>query len=312
VVSKVSRQSGDPGAHEALPACPRPAFTLIELLVVISVIVLVLAIAMPGLSAMNRDMRLTAAQQSINGALTTAYYHALADRSLTAVRFFPGAWDAPDPESNAPSATGRQHMAIYSYVGSTVKEEPAGSGNFKVAFGEYFERTRDTSSVALPEEIWVAPLEAISRQAVELNPNAQYDDFGPEFVLDGKLGEFRYNVDRGESSHGRDFLNADDFLIVCDPQTGVQTSVPRAYRMNAYSPSERIEVSEDPGGNGTAAWYFKRYSFSGVVTYRREALVALGATARGIDRYDLLQEDGRPFLVHRFSGALLPGLQRPD
>ena len=193
-----------------------PAFTLVELIVVITVIVLVLAIAVPGLSALNAQARLVSAQQIVNGLMTRAYYLALADRTMTAVRFFPGDWDSADTVVKH-STAGVQNMAVYSYVGTTARENPPGSGTFQVTLGEYFERTKDVASVALPDDVWAAPLESLRRsgQIGRSDGTSKFytgngsDTVAQQFVLNGQMGQFRYNADRWATpTDGTDFLNA--------------------------------------------------------------------------------------------------------
>ncbi len=279
------------------------------MILVVTVIVLVLAIAVPGLSAMNAEARLTAAQQTVQGMTTQAYNLALANRSMTAVRFFPSEWDTADPTQR--SSAGRQHLAIYSYVG-TMRDDGS------LSFGERFERANDLSSAVMPEDVWAAPLEALATYQVKLS-DTNYDSLGADFVLNGTANLFKFNADSATSSEPGVFLNADDFLIVCDPQTGIRTAMPAPFRMRAYVPKysdgswgyDADTSSTDP--TDKTAWY-QRYSFSGVVTYRREPFLSLpgGAAAAGADRQAYLRETGRPFLVHRFSGGLLPALQRPQ
>lgn len=301
------------------PWAPRPlgpsgphAFTIIELIVVITVIVLILAIAVPGLSRMNDEMRMTSAKQSIQGVTTQAYLLSLADRAMTAVRFFPGAWDS-DP--NAATVDTRQHMAVYSYVGTSVQENPPGSGTFQVQLGEYFERAKDLGSVKLPEGVWSAPLEALSPSEAWLGPTQQYyGALGSEFVLDGKIGQFEFNADHASSTETKNLLNADDFLLVCDPETGMRTGTPTLYHLRAFVPTWRYDADTLNTSNlsDMTGWY-QRYSFSGVVTYPREPLLNLpgGTTAAGSLRQDVLRLSGRPYLVHRFSGGLLAGAVPP-
>lgn len=280
------------------------------MILVVTVIVLVLAIAVPGLSAMNAEARLTAAQQTVQGMTTQAYNLALANRSMTAVRFFPSEWDTADPTQR--SSAGRQHLAIYSYVG-TMRDDGS------LSFGERFERANDLSSAVMPEDVWAAPLEALATYQVTLSGTnyagnwytAPYNPFGANFVLAGETGRFRFDAARDAGGDGTDFLNADDFLIVCDPQTGVRTVTPTPFQLRAFAsgPAYGYETDSDSSGN-----LYRRYSFSGVVTYRREPFLSLpgGAAAAGTDRQAYLRETGRPFLVHRFSGGLLPALQRPQ
>ena len=103
---------------------------------------------------------------------------------------------------------------------------------------------------------------------------------------------------------------------MCDPETGVRTGTPTAFHLRAYVPSANylavgLDSSYCEFENTGPADSYQRYSFSGVVTYRREPFTALSPIAPGVDRQRVLQESGRPFMVHRFSGGLLPGLQRP-
>lgn len=297
-----------------------PAFTLVELIVVVTVIILILAVAVPGLSAMNAEARLTSAQQTISGVTTRAFYQAMADRTMTAVRFFPGEWDVADKESQAPG--GRQHLAIYSYVGKTSQELPPGSGNFVISFGEYFERAKDLASVVMPDDVWAAPLEALSNQtAALLGPNGwspSYGSLGQSFVLDGQRGLFAFNAEEASgNSDSSNFLNADDFLIVCDPETGARRGMPTPFHLRAYVPrfangTWGYDADTSDTNPANARHWYQRYAFSGVVTYRREPFVALGASASGYDRQQYLQTAGRPYLIHRFSGGLTPGKQAPQ
>ncbi len=279
-----------------VPVCLR-AFTLVELIIVVTVIVLILAVAIPGLSAMGAEARLTAAQQMVQGMTTQAYSLALANRAMTAVRFFPGEWDTVDPaQKRGPG--GRQHLAIYSYVTTSAQES---GGGWTIAFGEYFERAKDLSSTSLPEDVWVAPLEALSPTAVR--PDGQSWLNGQPYTYATPSDFFDPNVP------GTLFLSAEDFLIVCDPESGVRTGTPTPFRMRAYVPNFSGSWGYDADNNGGVP--YQRFSFSGVVTYHREPFVALGPDAPGVARQNYLREAGRPFMVHRFSGGLLPGMQRP-
>jgi prepilin-type N-terminal cleavage/methylation domain-containing protein len=286
-------------------------FTLVELIVVVTVIAIILVIAVPGLSVLNADARLTSAQQTINGVTTRAYSLALADRTMTAVRIFPGIWDVTG-DSQAQAPADRQHLAIYRYVGITAREKPGSPGQFEIALSEYFERVRELESMRMPEDVWAAPLEALQTNGTLRHTDGTtttYDQLGWKFVLDGKIGQFRYNADR-KVGDGTDFLNADDFLIVCDPQSGVRSGSPAPFRLRAYAHDLQYEVDADPRDPNRHP--YQRYSFSGVVAYPREPFVSLGVAAGGDVRQDFLREKGRALMAHRFSGALFSGLQRPQ
>lgn len=272
----------------------RPAFTLVELIVVVTVIVLILAIGIPALSAMNAEARLTSAQQTIQGATTRAYYMALAERTMTAVRFYPAEWDAVSQPGQ--SEQGRQRVAVYRWVGSTV----ASSGT-ALQLSEHFARAGELESVTLPEDVWVAPIESL---AVNQYKSSNY---GANVVLTGEIGTFQY--DPPPSPGAQSMLRADDFLVVCDPQAGVLGGQPRPFWLRAYSPLAKYEVENDPSQSGIK---YNRYSAAGLVAYRREPFVALGSAAAGTQRQTLLRTSGRPYLVHRFSGGLLAGEPRPQ
>lgn len=283
---------------------PGNGFTLVELIIVIAVVVLILAIAVPGLSAMNAEARLTGAAQTLSGGLTRAYYLAVGDLNMTAVRFVPGPWDANAADGTT-GQSGRQHLAIYRYAGTTY--DPQNPSAIRVVYDEHFTRREGVDSVRLPPDVWVAPAEALSQRWTTL-AGVTYGNFGADFVLDGRIGQFAYNAARDGYSDGGDFLSADDFLIVIDPKAGVQAAVPRPYVLRAFSPLAGYEVSRDPQGG----YPFQRYGFGGVVVYRREPLAGLGVDAAGADRQALLRQQGRPYMVHRFSGGLVAAAQRPQ
>jgi type II secretory pathway pseudopilin PulG len=280
-------------------------FTIVELLVVIMVIVLILAIAVPGLSAIATQSRFSAATQEINGALTRAYYAALSDVNLTAVRFVPGSWDV-DARAEAQRPTGRQHLVTYRYTGTSAADPTALD---KVAFGEYFARREGYESLQLPEDVWVAPVEA-------LEPDAGKTMTGTR-VLEGKPytqpGSFYLDPDPDKGN----LLNADDFLIIFDPQTGLRrvtapialkASIP-AGKWDFGTFTKPVEADRWPPTSTDTEDRYRRYNFSGIVLYPREPFLALGVDATGTDRQDWLRVHGRPYLVHRFGGGLVMGAQ---
>ncbi|MCK4341272.1 MAG: prepilin-type N-terminal cleavage/methylation domain-containing protein [Phycisphaerae bacterium] len=292
----------------------RKGFTLVELIVVMTVIVLILALAVPGLSSMNAEARMTAAVQTVNGMMTQAYYLSVAESTMTAVRFVPSEWEVADDEGG--SAVGRQRVAVYKYVGTTDQDD--GSGGFNVEYREYFKPAEGFSSVELPTNVWVAPLEALSDESVTLKREdpfgtyeISYNDFGPDCILDGEIGQFEYDALLGNGGGDQDaeFLNADDFLIVFDPQRGgLRSGLPKPFRLRAYSPTPPDGCGYETDGEEFNE-YYQRYNFSGVIFYRREPFVALGTGAAGWDRQDYLRGSGRPYLAQRYSGGLLSGMQ---
>ena len=314
--ARTRRRPGRPAFARAL----RPAFTLVELLVVIGIIVLILGIAIPGIAAMNAEARFTAGIQTVNATLTRAYYSALSDQNLVAVRFMPGDWDfvtGVEPTRG----TGRMHMVTYNYVGSSI--DPTDRKLEKVKFSERFERRPGADSVPLPEDVYVAPLEALTDTPVTVrdsvhpldssksNATVKHNNFGTQMVLKGEIGRFDYDQfgDKTSGNRKNNSLPADDFLIVCDPRSGIRTGVPSVFWMKAYDPVslaqggmqsevDRSKDNKDP---------YRRFSFSGIVAYRREPFVALGNSATGELRQDWLRRNGRPFLAHRYGGGLVTG-----
>lgn len=282
---------------------------MLELIVVVTIVVLLLAIAVPAISNMNAEARLTGARQTINAMTTHAYYRALADRTMTAVRFFPGSWAAIDDKTDL--APDRQHMAIYSYVGKNLREQPPGSGSFVYSAGEYFEPIADARIQQMPAGIWAAPLESLTVGAWG------FTNYGAEVVLSGPLTSATegFVFDAWQNSPGN-FLNADDFLIICDPQAGVLAGQPQPFRISGYVPPQQHLAPnrrgfEHAGTDGVEE--FRRYNSAGVVTYQREAFVALGLEAdKGPARQEYLRRAGRSHIAQRFSGGLLPGAERPD
>ena len=301
-------------------AAERRAFTLVEMLVVLAVIGLILAFGMPALTAMNAEARLTSTSQTIQGVLTRAYYLSLSETTMTAVRFLPAAWDVSD--KTGPGVAGRQRAVIYRYTGTSF--DPC---DFTVKFGQYFARATDLPPVDLPDCAWVAPLEADANEPVTLRPDVDaqgfaegtYTNSGAGFVLNGRIAvngdpsAFAYDVNRqNRGSDGASFLNADDFLIVFDPRSGLRAGTPQTYRLRAYASAantaNRYETDRDPSYGGSQPRYYRRYGFSGLIVYPREPFVALGTDAnKGQDRQDFLKTAGRPYMVQRFGGGLLSG-----
>ena len=196
----------------------RAGFTIVELIVVVVVIALILAIALPGLSAMTNDARFSAAVQSINGALNRARIESLADMNMTAVRFVRADWDA---ESGGQTATllDRQHVVGFRY--RLDSQDPSNPSD--VLFDERFERRPESQAVVLPAGIWAAPAEALESGRTE--------------ILDGRLHDSFVQAPQSPGAGG--FLSADDFLIVFNPQSGVlgsgRPSAPTRFDLLAYN-----------------------------------------------------------------------------
>lgn len=297
----------------------RSAFTLTELLVVIAIIALVLSVAVPGLSGMARDARTTSAYSTLNGVVTRAYIISQADARMTAVRAVPAEWERTlAPGAPAPTI-GRQRLAIYSYGMSGERQLPQ-LRDVAIEFVERFERKRDAESVELPADVWVAPLEAWRySQLAGNNPG------GGRHPLDGEIGRFELDA----TASGNRFLDADDFLVVFDPQTGLRAPnwsrsgsdlLRSAFPLRAYDPGDpsdarRARSGERDGLRNSAGHLlpdsqFLRHNSSGFVFYSREQFTALGPRAPVAQREALLRKIGRPYLVHRFGGGLVAGTQQ--
>ena len=283
---------------------PARGFTIVELLVVISMIVLLLAMAVPGMNAIQSDSRHSAAVQTVNGVLTRAYYYALADNTLTAVRFMPGEWDQP-PTEEGQQTQDRQVAVTYSYV-ATSSADP--DRLEQVKFSEYFERRKGTVSEVMPQDVWVAPVEALDDSPGGRKiGDTTYNPFGAQFALDGELGQFDLDAARTSSR----LQNADDFLIVFDPQQGLRRVI-EPLRIKAYIPPQNggfmNGAESDRSNDGTL--FYQRYNFTGITLYSREAFMSLGREqGLGNDRQEWLIENSRPYLVHRTGGGLVTGKQ---
>jgi hypothetical protein len=251
---------------------------------------------------MSEDARFASAIQSINGALQRSHYTAQGDQNMTAVRFLPGHWDvSEDGESHGGGE--HQHLVNYRYVGSTTTER---NGNFVTEYTERFERRPDVDSVELPNDIWVAPIEAwrgIGNRNDPADPSGTHDPLD-EKLLEGNIEEFALNP----TATGENLLEADDFLVVFDPQTGVRAGR-SLFQLKAYDPVREIDATDDGSLSPPDARKFMRASSEGVVIYRREPFVALGNAASGAVRQNALRRTGRPYFVHRLSGALVMGTQ---
>lgn len=292
----------------------RPAFTIVELIVVVAIIALILAIAIPGFNAMSSQARLTRARQLLNGITTRAAVIATADRALTAVRIFPAAWDQSDqPRSGGGyDALKAQTAVIYRYAGATNNPSDVNS----IVFNERFERLKDADPVLLPADTWAAPIEALSTNNADANNR--------DTVLQGMIGEFALNAgprqynDRGApaATTGENFLDADDFLIVFDPATGLVSSLKRqTWRLSGYDPTQNppLETAGDWRDDRFGRPYlynpFQRVNFTGLVLYPRERFVAAGVN--GADaatreaRRKVLEASPYKYYVSQSGGALV-------
>ncbi|MCH8804752.1 MAG: prepilin-type N-terminal cleavage/methylation domain-containing protein [Planctomycetes bacterium] len=266
------------------------AFTVVELIVVIVIIGLILAIVLPGLAKMTSDARFSSASQSVQAAFTRAYVAAQSDRNMTAIRFVPDVWEL-NPDSDETEPTGRQQMVTYTYRTSTDLETAA--GEFVVEYRERLTRREGSQSVQLPANVWVAPAVTLERDGNGLTTTAAD-------LLVGDVGDFR--LDPAANT----FYSPDDFLVVFDPQTGVRGGVSTG-RRGAWPRFQMAATDMTTPASPRESAQVERFNFSGIVIYKREPFLALGASASADDRQDVLRRIGRPYFVHRYSGGLVMG-----
>lgn len=287
---------------------PRRAFTITELLVVISIIVLILAIGIPAFSSMSLESRFTQATEMANGVITRANIAALSDRSPTLVRFVPAEWDL-DPNGDRTGLQGRQRAITYRY--SFEPEDPNNLGTVKFiqiqnneeAFSaETFRREESSQETLLPEDVWVAPAEALVDGPNNAVPVAYSNS---RHILNGTFGpaDQSFFLDWNQSNA---HLDSDDFTITFDGQTGVKRGPVFG------SSAQTVQLwAEDPRSNAKSKQAeLRRRAFTGLTFYRREPFVSFGNdTSQQVtqDRQDYLLRAGRPFFVSRVGGTLVRG-----
>lgn len=281
-------------------------FTLVEMLVVVSIIILLLAITLPGLSAMSADARMNGGLERVRAVLSRASLLARSKSTMVAVRFMPSEWDARE-QGEAPT-TGRQRIVLYEFVGATDRWN--GSA-FEVRFSEYFRRVPDVEPIDLPQDVWVAPIEALSRDTgltISSGPSFSYPlpgELGLNTILNGVVGTFRFNPLKDDADS--DFLDSDDFVIVFDPRTGlIGAGAPRMIPLFAFDPTNHLETEADPTDPNDV---YQRLAATGVVVYRREPFLAAGNSTG--DRQEHLRQTGRVYMVSRHGGALVEATGAP-
>jgi hypothetical protein len=285
---------------------------LVELLVVIAILSILLVLGIPALAALNRQSRVNGAIQTINSTLVRANFLAVQESNLTAVRFMPAVWDfdgTRDPER----AADRQLLMILTYSCNTMDPQAERDPNRYadvVRYNEVCQRAPGFEPVELPHEIWAAPYEALLKTSLRLDQTNRFTNFGADFVLKGAPGQFSLDA-RPNTSDGREFFVADDYLLVFDPRLGLKSGVPQPFSVLGFNPTddpdERFEKAGEGWNAGTKKWDrpFMRYNFSGVTVYDRSKF-ALDGSASGTERQASLA-GSQPFLPSRFSGTLVQG-----
>ncbi len=299
------------------PAATRAqrAFTIVEMMVVIGIIALVLAFGVPAFNSMAVQQRLSKTRQLLNGTLLRTHVVSVSDQTQTAVRLCPADWLLHEDAAMGPIA-GRQIMTTYSYV-STSAANP--SNPTQVLLDDRFERIADGPTQLLPPATWIAPSEALDDIRKIPIIEGWGNDYIGDYVLDGTIGEFDLNAD-DRKNPGEEVLDADDFLIVFDPETGVRGSQRRQpWRLLAFDPREEGDAAtaqletdgERDSGTGQTIEPFQRFNFTGTVIYQRDAFTALGAAASSPDeiraRRGVLRRYGQTYYVDRTGGNLVSG-----
>jgi len=290
------------------------------MLVVMVVIVLLLALGVPAFNSMTRQSRLTQAQQKLNGLLTRANIIAVSDRALTAVRIVPAHWaEAParDAAYGAQARRDRQAALVYEYRSTSIDPTSLGEDAPNVRFDERFERLTNDPVTLLPTDTWVAPAEALL--------SVGNGGFRGDAVVQGIIDNFEVDAVNDAAIGGIDFLNADDFLVVFDPETGLQPAYwpegsqddpylrRSAWPLLGYDPQREIELAYDLSGSEfDMSRPFRRFNFTGVVIYPREPFVTLGRAAAPRDRQEFLRQSGTVYWVNRNGGNLFAGRQTPE
>lgn len=278
------------------------------MIIVIAIIALVLAIGVPAFNAMTIQQRMSKTRQLLDGALVRTQIIGVSDQTLTAIRLCPAEWHL-DKDAALGSLAGRQMLTTYAYR-FTYAANP--SNPTQVKFAERFERVEEGPTQLLPPDTWVAPSEAF-----DLTRRMASDSGGGllgDVVLKGRIGDFEFDA----SKHLNNFLEADDFLIVFDPETGVQPSARGDQRscwpLVGYDPRTTSSTAQQET-NGVNNDRFKRYNFTGAVIYRREPFAALEKSLDGSAlieaRRDVLKRLGQTYYVSRTGGGLVAGAGEP-
>lgn len=303
----------------------RKAFTAIELMVVMGIIILIIAIGVPAFNRISLQSRQTNAVQLMNSLFTRAYAEAIAGKTMTAVRLMPAAWDQDASQGNgtAPDLMRLQKAATYRWVTSYSDPNNSGSGNVSNArYDEHFERLIGGPEAILPTDTWAAPVEVLAdpnNDPIHRPPGATGNDTSlSTMTLNGRINtpvQPAFALDPNAS--GEKFFDADDFLIIFDPQSGlVPNQIQQTWRMRAYDPDPNDGSWGGYGvetcGKWTGSGYnpvFQRFNYTGVVIYRREPLLTVGTTesASPDARRDAIRKFGQAYFVNRSGGTLQAG-----
>lgn len=281
----------------------RRAFSIVELLVVIGIIGLLLTLGVPAYNQIIKQSSLSGTTQQISGLLARASLLSVTDHNLIAVRACPAEWTL-DPNDRVPEEMrGAQRMQVYAYQ---YELDPNALPNINAIAGkpnpfEGFVIKPNGPDLVLGANQWVAPVEALTAGPPEISyASALHPLNGAISRTANDLGNLFRTTSTGLDNIK--FLDADDFLIVFDPDTGLRT-----WTSPTDPPPPLLGFSHDPADAGRfdrrAA--MTRRNFTGVVVYPREPFVALPSDAE--TRQKWLRANGRPYYVSPFGGALVEG-----
>lgn len=279
-------------------------------MVVIAIIALIIAMGVPAFNSMNIQQRQSKARQLLASAMTRTHIIAVSDQDLAALRIMPAEWYLDRDSAATGSPVGRQILATYSWK-QTASPDPYNP--LTVGFAERFGRVEDSPTQLLPPDTWVAPAEAFAtdtnRDDVFWKGTRGSRDVLGNYVLQGEIGTFQLDV---TNTRGGEMLDADDFLVIFDPESGVLRPTlgqeRRVWPLYAFDPRPQGTQS---GQTETAGWGgdladpqfpYQRHNYSGVVIYQREPFASLGAVGDVEARRGLLERDGHTHYVSRGGG----------
>ena len=290
------------------------AFTVVELLVVIGIIILILAFGMPAFNAMAVQQRQNKALLLLSNTLVQTQVRSVSDQTFTAVRVLPAEWQFRSRNTLDENIAGRQAISTYIYRQPTA---PDPDDPETIYFEERFEPIADGPTHLLPYDTWIAPQEALFTNTRIPDSDLGFALIGDK-VLTGNIGEFVRNANARENN-SETLLDADDFLFVFDPRTGLYPSLTyKPWLMLGFDPTEGV-IGEDGRPVGRE-WVgprsndrpkdrekFQRINFTGAVIYRREPFVATGKSAAPALRRDALERHGQTYFVDPHAGSLIAG-----
>lgn len=310
-----------------LPTSPRGwcggrcGFTLVELLVVMSIMVIILAMLLPASARLLEDRKIAAAETTVQGMMATARASSLGASGIETGLFF---YLTPD---------GIQHIR-------SIERDLVGAGECtpqpacREAWAKVFRVTPD-HHYTLPPPVRVVPRYAIEPDEPEpVGPSylrfsdvelANNDFFAPP-VEDAAQRHRNYFTmvfsSDGELLVDREVIIRDDDLDQ-DPQgLGDLVGLPVGYGMTngtvtadvtEYWGRDNSKTEIDPTGNKTPILFpiidIEHYalnfpSVDGLLVYDDALFNELPDIA---DRRAFLIRTGRPFYIHRITGALVRG-----